>query len=68
MLSNSFSKRQHLVELKFKAFASHKLKMVKMSKLIIDQVENTVEKEENDGYQHFLLFPQSFKSLLFQGS
>ena len=27
---------------------------------LLDRVENTVEKGENAGYQHFLLFPQCF--------
>ena len=30
-------------------------------------VENIVEKEENAGYQHFLLFPQYFQKPLFSG-
>ena len=32
-----------------------------------DRAENIVGKEENAGYQHFLLFPNVFKSSLFQG-
>ena len=28
-----------------------------MFEFIFDQVESIVEKEENDGYQHFLFFP-----------
>ena len=28
-----------------------------------DRLENTVVKEENAGYQHFLLFPQRFQTL-----
>ena len=30
-----------------------------------DRVENIVEKGENDGYQHFLLFPQCFQKASF---
>ena len=29
-------------------------------------LENIMGKAENDGYQHFLLFPQSFKSIMEQ--
>ena len=30
-----------------------------------DKVENIVEKGENAGYQHFLLFPQCFQKSFF---
>ena len=29
--------------------------------VVFDRVENIVGKEENAGYQHFLLFPQCFQ-------
>ena len=29
---------------------------------VFNRVENIVENEENAGYQHFLLFPQSFQN------
>ena len=45
---------------KLKAFADDKLNIVKMVITLFDRVENTVEKGENAGYQHFLLFQQSF--------
>ena len=32
-----------------------------------ERVENIVGKEENAGYQHFLLFSQCFKKLYFSG-
>ena len=32
-----------------------------------DRAENIVEKEENAGYQHFLIFPTMFSKTLFQG-
>ena len=31
-----------------------------MAKFVVDKIENIVGKEENAGYQHFLLFPQCF--------
>ena len=34
-----------------------------MAKFVFDRVENIVGKGENDGYQHFLLFPQCFIKL-----
>ena len=32
---------------------------------VFDRVENIVEKGENAGYQHFLLFPQYFEKASF---
>ena len=32
---------------------------------VFDRVENVMEKGENAGYQHFLLFPQCFKTASF---
>ena len=45
---------------KLKAFTDDKLDVVKTTISLCDRVENTVGKEENGGYQHFLLFPQCF--------
>ena len=45
---------------KLKAFADKKLNVAKMTFSLCDRVENTVGKEENAGYQHFLLFPHCF--------
>ena len=45
---------------KLKAFAYDTLNIAKMMIPLFDGVENTVGKGENAGYQHFLLFPQSF--------
>ena len=49
---------------KLKAFADNKLNVATMAISLFDRVENTVGKGENAGYQHFLLFPQCFKSPL----
>ena len=32
---------------------------------VFDRIENIVGKEENAGYQHFLLFPQCFEKASF---
>ena len=45
---------------KFKAFADAKLNVIQDIKVVLHRIENTVGKEENAGYQHFLLFPQCF--------
>ena len=34
---------------------------------VFDRVENNVGKGENADYQHFLLFPQSFKKTFYLG-
>ena len=45
---------------KSKAFADNKKKknVCERLKFVLGRVENIVEKGENAGYQHFLLFPQ----------
>ena len=45
---------------KLKALADDKLNVAKMTISLLDTVENTVGKEENAGYQHFLVLPSSF--------
>ena len=40
--------------------------MAKIEEVVVSTVENVVGKGENAGYQHFLLFPQCFHSLLSQ--
>ena len=45
---------------KLKAFADDKFNVDRMLTSLLDRVENTVGKEENADYQHFLLFPQCF--------
>ena len=43
-----------------KAFADDKLNITEMTISLFQRVENTLEKGENAGFQHFLLFPQCF--------
>ena len=45
---------------KLKVFADDMIRIIKMTISLFGRVENTVGKGENAGYQHFLLFPQSF--------
>ena len=52
---------------KLKAFEDNKGNKAQMMISLLDRVENIAEKGENPGFQHFLLFPQDFQSLLFQG-
>ena len=46
---------------KLQAFADNKLNVTQNIKVVFHRIENIVEKEENAGYQHFLLFPQCFR-------
>ena len=41
--------------------------LIKMMKFVSDRVKSIVEKEENAGYQHFLLFVQCFQKLSLSG-
>ena len=50
-----------------KAFADDKLNISERKISLCERVENTVGKEENAGYQHFLLFPQCFPKPSFLG-
>ena len=56
-LFNSLPNDEIVEQFKLKAFADDKLKAAKMIIFVFDRVENIMGKEENPGYQHFLLFP-----------
>ena len=58
---NSLPKSKILDQSKLKALEDEKPKLIKMAKIVLDKIENIVGKEENAGYQHFLLFPQCFQ-------
>ena len=47
-----------------KSFADDKLNFTQDIKLVFQTVKNIVEKGENAGNQHFLLFPQCFQEAL----
>ena len=53
---------------KFKAYADDKINVVQKLKFVLEMVENIVGKEENAGYQPFLLFSQCFQKASFSGS
>ena len=46
---------------KLRAFADDKLNITQNIRVVFHRMENIVGKEENAGYQHFLLFPQCFQ-------
>ena len=56
-LYSSLPNKNFLDWTKFKALADDKLNVAKIMIYVFDRVEHIVEKEENAGYQHFLLFP-----------
>ena len=49
---------------KLKAFADDKLNVANITISLFDREENTAEKEQNAGYQHFVLFPRCFPKSL----
>ena len=59
-LSLLFTKNKILVQSKLKAYADDKITVTEEMKFVLGRLEN-VGKGENAGYQHFLLFPQSFQ-------
>ena len=56
-LYNSSSRHTFSALPKLRAFADDKFVVTQNMKFAIYRVENIVEKGENAGYQHFLLFP-----------
>ena len=57
---NSLPKDKILDVTKLKAFADDKSNVPKIANSLFGRVENTVGKRENDGNQHFHLFPHCF--------
>ena len=53
---------------KLKAFADYKINVNQKLKFDLGRIENIVGKGENAGYQHFLLFQQSFQKAFFSES
>ena len=66
-IANSLPNNKILDWSKLKAFAVDKNKVLKMMLFVFNRVEKIVGKRENAGYQHFLLFPQSFQKSSFPG-
>ena len=50
-----------------KAFADYRLRVIQMAKFVLGKSENIFGKEENAGYQHFLLFQKCFQMALSSG-
>ena len=50
-----------------KAFVDDKINVAHLMISVFDRLENIVGKEENDVYQHLLLFPQCFQMGFFLG-
>ena len=67
MSFNSLSKDKILDRSKLKAFADDKLNAIEKMKFVLETVENMVGKEENAGFQHFLLFPLFSKGFYLRG-
>ena len=65
---NSLPSDNFLDWTKLKAFADDKLNEPKIKISLFERVENIVGKTVNAGYQHFLLFPQSFQKPFLSGS
>ena len=53
---------------KLKELADDKINEIQKKFFWLGKIQNIVEKGENAGYQHFLLFPQSFQKLSFSRS
>ena len=68
MYFNSIPNDKILDQSKLKAFADDKINMTENLKFVLGRLENIVEKGENAGYQHFLLFPQCLQKVSDTGS
>ena len=62
-----FTRGHNFRLVKYKVFSDNKSKVAQMAELVLDRAENSVGKGGNAGYHYFLLFPQCFKTFLFQG-
>ena len=58
---NSLPNNKFLDWSNFKAYADDKINVTETLKFVLGRVENIVEKGENAGYQHFLLFTHCFQ-------
>ena len=64
----SFSSSKILDWSNLKAFTDLNIYVPENWKFVLGRIESIVRKGENAGYQHFLLFPQSFQKALSSGS
>ena len=65
LLLNFLTDDKTLDQSNLKAFAVNKINGCQKSNLVLGRTENIVGKEENAGYQHFLLFPRYFQTAFF---
>ena len=63
LLFNSLPNNKIIDWSKLKAFADDIINVNKNLKFVLGRIENIVGKGENDGYQHFLLFPSMFSKV-----
>ena len=60
LCGNGLTQTKILEESKLKEFAHDEINATQELKFVLGRVENIMGKRENDGYQHFLLFPRCF--------
>ena len=60
---NPLPYHKNLASQNLRAFADDKLYINPILRFVFHRVENSVEKRENAGYEHFLLFPQCFQKV-----
>ena len=65
MYFNSLPNDKILDWSKFKAFADDKINETKELTFVLEREESIVERGENAGHQHFILFPQCFQKVSF---
>ena len=61
VLGNGITEHKILGLPKLKTFADDKSNVTQNVQVVLHGIENIVGKEENAGYQHFLLFPHCFQ-------
>ena len=67
-LSISLPNSRFLERSKLTAFADNKSNVAEKLKFILERLGNIVGKEENAGYQHFLLFRKCFQKAFLLGA
>ena len=67
LFTKDFTKQQNLRLVQIESICRRQNKCEKNLEICFGKGRNIVGKEENDGYQHFLLFPQCFEKASFSG-
>ena len=68
VLFNSLPTNKTLDRSNLEACTDYKINVTNNLKFVLGRVKNIVGKEENAGYQHFLLFTQCFQKAYFSWS